>query len=87
MPTPRFKKGNPGRPKGTPNKLSKSVRETVLEVFNKLQAEGGPAALQNWAEKEPTEFYRIAAKLIPTEVKTTIETEKAVVNLIFPDGE
>lgn len=87
MPTPRFQKGNPGRPKGTPNKLSKSVRETVLEVFNKLQAEGGPAALENWAEQEPTEFYRIAAKLIPTEVKATIEAEKAIVNLVFPDGE
>lgn len=87
MPTPLFQKGNPGKPKGAKNKLTKSVRETVLEVFNKLQENDNPASLSNWSEVNPTEFYKIAAKLIPTEVKATIETEKAVVNLIFPDGD
>ena len=56
-----------GRKKGTPNKLTKTVRETVLGVFNDLQ-EHPKANLQKWAEENPKEFYQIAAKLIPTEI-------------------
>lgn len=70
----QFQPGNPGRQKGTPNRLSRTVKETVLEVFNKLQQEDSPVRLETWAEKEPTEFYRIAAKLIPTELTGTIKT-------------
>lgn len=78
-----FKKGHTGRPKGTPNKLSKSVRETVLEVFNKMQEEGGPASLANWAKDEPTEFYRIAAKLIPMGIKADVQTvQKITLNIV-----
>lgn len=61
-----------GRQKGTPNKVTRTVKETVLAVFNKLQEEPGPeekdVRLHIWAQREPTEFYRIASKLIPTEV-------------------
>lgn len=42
-------------------------------MFNDLQ-EHPTAKLAAWAEKEPTEFYKIAAKLIPTEVTTTVKT-------------
>lgn len=68
-----FKAGNPGRPAGTPNKLTKTVKETVLAVFNNLQ-DDPKANLEDWAKKEPTEFYRIAAKLIPTEITGTVKT-------------
>ena len=68
-----FKKGEAkGRPKGVPNKLTKSVRETVLIVFNELQGKPG-VCLADWAEKKPTEFYNIAAKLIPTELSGRID--------------
>lgn len=70
----KFQPGNPGRQKGTPNKLSKTVKETVLEVFNELQKPDSPVSLQKWAKDEPTEFYRIAAKLIPTELTGTVKT-------------
>lgn len=69
----QFQKGNKGRPKGTQNKLTKTVRETVLSVFNDLQ-EDPKANLEEWAKKETTEFYRIAAKLIPTEFTGTVRT-------------
>lgn len=83
MPTPLFQKGNPGKPKGAKNKLTKTVRETVLEVFNKLQEDDGPASLGNWAKKEPTEFYRIAAKLIPTDIKADVKTvQKITLNVV-----
>lgn len=67
----RFKPGNPGRPPG-PNKLTKTVKETVLAVFNDLQ-EDPEVRLGVWAKMEPTEFYKIAAKLIPTEITATVK--------------
>jgi hypothetical protein len=67
----QFKAGNPGRPVG-PNKLTKTVKETVLAVFNNLQ-EDPEANLLKWAKGEPTEFYKIAAKLIPTEITGSVK--------------
>lgn len=66
-----FKPGNPGKPKGATNHLTRTVKETVLLVFNKLQ-EGEDNNLEKFAEKYPRDFYNIAAKLIPTEVQAKI---------------
>ena len=55
-----------GRRKGTPNKLTGTFREAVLLAYDSI---GGHEALSKWAAENPTEFYRIAARLIPTEVK------------------
>lgn len=54
-----------GRVKGTPNKLTKAFKTAVLNVYNEL---GGDRAMLRWAKKSPTEFYKIAARLIPHEV-------------------
>lgn len=68
----QFKKGvAKGRPKGTPNKLTKSVRDTVLQVFNEMQKDEDHS-LKKFAQKYPRDFYAIAAKLIPTEIKATV---------------
>lgn len=67
-----FQPGNPGRPVGVQNKLSKTVRETVLEVFNKLQ-DDPEHSLEKFAKEDHTEFYKIAAKLIPTEITGTLK--------------
>lgn len=72
-----FKEGNPGKPRGAKNHLTKTVKETVLAVFNELQLHE-TASLKAWAEKKPGDFYQIAAKLIPTEITAevshTVET-------------
>ena len=80
---PRGHKGEPrtpgsGRLKGEPNKLTKSVKEVIASVFNELQEmneKGAPrypgAYMLNWAKNEPGEFYRLAARLIPTELQGT----------------
>lgn len=68
----KFEKGNAGKAKGTLNKLTKTVKERVLEVFNELQ-DDPTANLLNWAKDEPTEFYKIAAKLIPSDINAKIE--------------
>jgi hypothetical protein len=79
-----FKKGQEkkgGRAEGSQNKLTKTVKDTVLAVFNDLQADP-KANLLSWAKGEPTEFYKIAAKLIPTEVNATVQQK--VVNVKVP---
>lgn len=65
-----FTKGNPGRPKGATNKITKTVKETVLSAFNELQNDK-VANLLTWGRNNPDEFYKLAAKLIPTEIAGT----------------
>jgi len=77
-----FEKGNKGKPKGTPNKLTRTVKETVLAVFNELQDDPKHNLLA-FAQKYPRDFYPIAAKLIPTELKATVEN----ITIKFKDAE
>ena len=69
-----FKEGKEktgGRQKGAKNKLTKTVKELVLDVFNGIQSHK-TANLKSYAEKNPGEFYKIAAKLIPTEINPIV---------------
>ena len=74
----RMKQPGSGRTKGTPNKLTRTVKEVLMAVFNELQSrEGGvpkyPGVnMFEWALREPTEFYRLAARLIPTEMRSMV---------------
>ena len=68
----QFEKGNKMGEKRGQNKITKTVKETVLMVFNELQGIEG-VCLKDWAQDQPTEFYKIAAKLIPTEVKANVD--------------
>jgi hypothetical protein len=77
MPFKKGKSGNvKGREAGTPNKLTKTVKETVLAAFNDLQSDP-KANIMTWAKDNPTDFYKIASKLIPTEVNANVEIVKA----------
>lgn len=67
-----FKKGNPGKKKGTQNKITRTVKETVLAVFNQIQSDP-KVKLLSFAKKYPRDFYNIAAKLIPTELSGAID--------------
>lgn len=67
-----FEKGNPGKQKGTQNRLTTTVKEKVLSVFNDLQSDE-KANLEAFAKKYPRDFYQIAAKLIPTEITGTLK--------------
>lgn len=68
----QFEKGTGGRPKGVQNKLTRTVKETVLAAFNDLQSDP-KANIMSWAKDNPTDFYKIASKLIPTEVSANVE--------------
>ena len=61
-----------GRPKGAVNHLTKTVRETVLAVFNDLQLDP-KHDLKAFAKESPRDFYQIAARLIPTEITGSLQ--------------
>ena len=57
-----------GRKAGIPNKITKSAREAFQLAFDALNAFDGPHRLEKWAAENPTEFYKLYARLIPVEV-------------------
>lgn len=59
-----------GRLKGTPNKATASMKAAIQTVYAKLQdGRGGDHAhFLKWAEGEPGEFYKLAAKLLPIQL-------------------
>lgn len=80
--TPRIGQGKPGpgRPKGSENKLTRTVKEAVELAFNELQ-DDKDHKLVAWAKKNPTDFYKIAAKLIPAAVEGSIEHEHRITKI------
>ena len=53
-----------GRKKGTPNKLTKAVKDALGEAFDEM---GGTASLVKWGKANPGEFYKLWGRLIPVE--------------------
>lgn len=72
----KFKRRLPPELQARRKPQSQSVRaqDSLVEVFNKL---GGIEGMTKWAKKNPTEFYRLWARLLPvqTEVKADITFE------------
>jgi hypothetical protein len=55
----------------------KSVKETVLNAFNELQSD--PVAnIVEWGRNNPKDFYNIAAKLIPIDLKATVDQQVTI---------
>lgn len=85
------KSGNPrGRKKGVPNKNTAQIKSAFVEAFEKR---GGTKALLKWAESNETEFYRLASKLIPAEIKNEVSGPDGqpllagiTVNFVKPDS-
>ena len=53
-----------GRAKGTPNRVTVSVKAALLEAFDRR---GGVDALLRWSDDCPSEFYALWGRLIPRE--------------------
>lgn len=64
-----------GRAVGTPNKLNATVKENVIAVFNRLD---GTAGMAKWAMENPTQFYQIYSKLLPSEIEQKTEHSGAI---------
>ena len=82
----KFQKGTPktgGRQIGTPNRLTGAFRNAVRIVYDSL---GGHAAFLKWAKKNPTEYYRIASRLIPGEMQENSRDASIRVIVCGPEG-
>lgn len=75
-------KPGPGRPKGSPNKATVSVKAAFEQAFDKL---GGVDALLAWAADEPREFYKLYAKLLPVQVNAEMKHE-GVITFVVDTG-
>lgn len=64
-----------GRTKGTPNKISRDIREAVLESFSKV---GGAEYLAKQAHENPTAYLSLLGKVLPMAVSGEV-TGKLVV--------
>jgi hypothetical protein len=77
MPFQRGRAKTGGRKVGVANRLTGTFRDAVQIAYNEA---GGHEAFTEWAKKNRTEFYKIASRLIPVEVKNTTD---ATINVII----
>ena len=74
------KREGAGRKAGIPNKLTTSMKECFLNVYEALQADaakeeglkGEHLHLLTWAKTNPNDFYRICSKLIPQQITADV---------------
>lgn len=60
------KREGSGRKAGVPNKMSMTVKENVIQVFDML---GGIEHMATWASDNPNQFYAIYSKLMPLQTE------------------
>lgn len=59
-----------GRQAGTANRVTTAFKTAVQIVYEDI---GGHKAFAEWARENPGDFYRIASRLIPTELAPSPE--------------
>ena len=83
-----FKRGNPGRPKGSINKFT-NLKKAYLDVFEKIEKEsekdGSIDNFFNWATKKQRNqgmFYQMISRMLPSnlnvegDLKVTYQTSE-----------
>ena len=60
-----------GRKKGSKNKFT-SLKQAFLNAFVEM---GGERKLMEWGKENPTEFYRLLAKLLPRQIQLGVTLE------------
>lgn len=55
-----------GRQKGTPNRITRTIREAIEQAFHEV---GGPRFLTKLAQDDPRAFSSLLARLIPMQVQ------------------
>lgn len=73
------KRERAGRKAGVPNKVSRQVKENVVEVFDRI---GGVDHMVRWAQEYPTEFYKFYVKMMPTQSEISgMDGEELPINI------
>ena len=63
-----------GRQKGTPNKITRTLREAILQALEEAGGEGGAVAyLRSQASLSPAAFMGLIGKILPLTIKEQIE--------------
>ncbi|MFW6132216.1 MAG: hypothetical protein ACOC5F_06440 [Candidatus Aminicenantaceae bacterium] len=73
--SPKFKKGNPGRPKGAKDKVSRTVKQNIEETFQRL---GGIEGLVKWANKSnynKEKVYNWYFSMLPKNIDANMQAE------------
>lgn len=65
-----FRKGQGGRGKGTLNKFTIEAKEAFQMAFDGI---GGIPKLIEWANRNPSEFFKLYARLIPLTFNGTMD--------------
>lgn len=64
----QFKPGNPGRPKGSRNKLGEAFLEDMLADWEA----NGPAAIREVRETKPDAYLKVVASILPRDLNVNI---------------
>jgi len=80
MPFQKGHKLSPGRKVGQINKATANVKAVFVEVFALMQGDAN-ANLLAWGINNPTEFYRLAARLIPYQAEVTISKLTTIIDI------
>lgn len=64
--TGQFGKGNPGKPKGATNKVTRELKEMILGALDKA---GGEDYLVAQAHENPNAFMALVGKVLPMQLK------------------
>lgn len=76
MPAHKGHKKVGGRKKGTPNKITQSVKDAMMGALN--AGDGAQAFFLELKESDPKTFANIASKLIPHQIQQEINANAAV---------
>lgn len=63
-----------GRPKGVPNKLTKTIKEAIEVAFHQV---GGHEYLAKMAEEQPVAFMTLLGKAMPQQIDANVTTQPA----------
>jgi len=72
----RFKKGNPGRPKDSKNKITRAYLNAITEDFRKH----GKQVIETVRLKQPDVYLRLVAQLVPKDVVLETDIRHYVIN-------
>lgn len=65
-----------GRPKGSPNKVTKTIREAIEASFDKV---GGADYLARMAVEQPSAYMGLLGKVLPAHMNITTKDNKFTV--------
>ncbi len=68
-----------GRKACTPNKMTSTVKEALVQAF---EERGGVGALLAWSADNPTEFYKLWGRMLPQEVNADVNLNNDLANRI-----